>query len=96
MASVEGAIRMRSAGKVIMLIGLTLTIVGAGILAMSWISLTRGAGAPPRMNGPNLAIMMPLGLMVFGYLGVLPQIIGAILWTSGWIVEGFLSRSRPE
>jgi hypothetical protein len=92
MAGVEGAVRMRSAGKFIILGGVVFTVLGATGLFLSWFFLTHR----PLIHDPFAPLTMSMCVMLLTYLGILPQIIGGCLWLSGWIAEGFLAPRQPE
>ena len=85
MANIEGAIRMRTAGKFAVLAGLACLLVAILLLGMV------------RLFAPSHSLMMVLpGIAMLCYPGFWLEFVGAILWVSGWIVEGFLAPRGPE
>jgi hypothetical protein len=86
MANVEGAIRMKYFGKFVFLCGLIFTVLGAILFLLSWLSRAPLPIAP----------MAGIGLVLLVYIGILPQVIGGLVWAGGWIVEGFLAPQKPE
>jgi len=78
MASAEGAMRIKRVGKTLLLGGLASFVLGV----FEAILLGK-QGALPGFQG--------LALLLLGYFGILPMVVGGCLWIGGWIVEGFLS-----
>jgi hypothetical protein len=83
MANVEGAVRMRKAGKIFILGGMGAMLLAGGLM-LSSIWLPHGSAV----------VMMPSALLV--YFGIMPEIAGVVLWVMGWIVEGFLLPDELE
>jgi hypothetical protein len=85
MANVEGAIRMKRVGKFLCLGGLASTVLGAASFLLA------------NYHPPFVVPAIPLiALGIVTYLGLPPLVVGALLWVSGWIVEGFFGSTGPE
>jgi hypothetical protein len=85
MANIEGAVRMRKAGKLTILAGLACFVLAVLLLGIV------------RLFAPLHSPMMVFpGIALLCYPGFWLELIGAILWLSGWIVEGFLSPRGPQ
>jgi hypothetical protein len=78
MANVEGALRMKRAGKFLILGGVGSMLL-AGLVVVVIVLL------PASSFNPGMVIVL-----VLVYLGLLLEVAGAVLWILGWIVEGFL------
>ena len=83
MASAEGAMRIKRVGKTLLLGGLSSVLLG------TFTALLQGAFAA------RLALQ-GIVFLLLAYFGILPFVVGACLWISGWIVEGFLRPPSPD
>ena len=71
---------MRKAGKFAVIAGLACFLVAILLLGIV------------RLFAPTRSLMMVLpGIAGLCYPGFWLEFVGAILWVSGWIVEGFLN-----
>jgi hypothetical protein len=88
MASIEGAVRMKRVGKILILCGLSSAVLGAITLFLGYLQRAQPYHPP--------VILLGLGTMALFYLGILPMIAGGALWVGGWVAEGFLAPQRPD
>ena len=82
MANVEGALRMKRAGRSMMVGGALGALLGCiGIFAVQLGHLRL-----PLMLFGDIAVC----------LGFLPLGLGLVVWVCGWIVEGFVAPELPK
>ncbi len=90
MANVEGAIRMKRVGGLVCQCGLALTALGS--MAIFLGTLSAGIGSSSFWSPGHLAVLV--GVAIVLCLGVLPALVGGILWLSGTI--GLRTSHKPE
>jgi hypothetical protein len=92
MANVERAMQIKGIGALICKLGLVFMVLGAFSIFLG--ALSAGLGANGNLSPGHLAILA--GVAVALYLGLLPVIMGGILWLGGVVWKARVMRTTPN